>query len=210
MLPSPIQLESLVGEIRVNLIRITAIIVFFLNHLVAQYSGLSDVETANWFHFRVSAISGFWFLTALTVYFWTSLSPWSMKGACIVTALDLTMIGLLVTLSPAGPRSVLVFLFPIVIVAAALRLHLRLVYFTTLGALLAYGLCLGQFVFLKIGVDQYYSTGSDLRIPRDEQCFVALLLFVTGLIAGQYVRQALRLSGAVALQTEEAEATKHE
>ncbi len=190
--------ESLAGEIRVNFIRIVAIVAFFLNHLFAHYIEFVRPTDQASFHVAVLCIVIIWFLESLFVYFWTSLKPWSVKGSVIVHSTDLLMIATLIGISSAGPQSQFVFLLPILIVASALRLHLPLVYVATLGSLLVYWMTLGCYVFVQVGMEAYYAEGSLFRIPRNEQIFASIMILVTGLVAGQYTRQALRLANAVA------------
>ena len=91
-----------------------------------------------------------------------------------------------------GPRTPLVVLFFAVIASAPLRLSLRLVYVTTIGAVLGYLFLLGYYAWYVIGWTKYYST-PDLRIPRSAEAIVVLALLTTGVFAGQVVRQARRM-----------------
>lgn len=190
--------EALAGEIRVNFIRLAAVLAFFLNHLFAHYIEFVRYTNQASFHAAVLCIVAFWFLDSLFVYFWTSLKPWTVKGSVIVHSIDLLMIATLIGISSDGPQSQFVFLLPLLIVASALRLQLALIYVATLGSLLVYWVTLGYYVFVQVGAEAYYAQDSLFRIPRYEQFFASIMILVTGLVAGQYTRQALRLAYTVA------------
>jgi hypothetical protein len=91
-----------------------------------------------------------------------------------------------------GPRSPLVLLYFLVIASSPLRLSLPLVWVTTLGAMAASIVLLGYQYFYLIGPAEYYSSGQ--RLPRPAQVIFLLSLGGCGLLAGQMVRQARRLT----------------
>jgi hypothetical protein len=92
-----------------------------------------------------------------------------------------------------APRTPLVLLYFPVIASAPLRLSLPVVYAATAGAIAGYLFSLGYYAWYLVGFDRYYAT-PELRIPRSEEAIVVLSLLVTGLFAGQAVRQAVRIA----------------
>src|SRR5262249_59555100 len=82
-------------------------------------------------------------------------------------------------------------LYFLIIGSAPLRLSLRLVYVTTLGAMAGYVLFLGYYKYFLVGVERYAADPN--RLSRTDQAIFILALGAAGLLAGQMVRQARRL-----------------
>src|SRR4051794_39481292 len=122
---------------RVNLVRLLALIAFYGQHLLNVYFSRGDSALTGAFHLAVTALCIAWSIVALMLYVCLSRRwvPPGLKFAA--TAADLVLITALLTLS-GGPRSPLLVLYFLVIGAAALRLSLGLVYAATLGAVAAY------------------------------------------------------------------------
>jgi hypothetical protein len=185
------RLEGWAGEARVNLIRVAALLVFYGHHLLNVYVFQDDPSLRGRFHFSVSALALSWSVMAFVVFYCLARrwAPPALKY--VATAWDLGLITLLLA-EGDGPRSPLLVLYFLVIVAAALRLSLPLVYLATLGSVLSYLLLLGGYAWYQIGWEEYYSN-SAVRIPRPTQVIVVLALGTAGFLAGQLVRQAHRL-----------------
>jgi hypothetical protein len=115
--------------------------------------------------------------------------PWWLSYASV--AWDAAMITCICVLT-GDARTPLVLLFFVLIATAPLRLDLRLVYAATAGAILGYLFQLACYAWYVVGYTKYYATPA-LRIPRSHEAIVVLALLVTGLLAGQCVRQARRL-----------------
>ena len=81
----------------------------------------------------------------------------------------------------AGPHSPLIFLYFLVVAASPLRLSLRLVYASTLGAMAAATLMMGGYVFGLIGQAEYYAPTSTLMVPRSSEIVFLLSLGAAGL-----------------------------
>src|SRR5207248_558865 len=93
-----------------------------------------------------------------------------------------------------GPKSTsLVLLYLLVVAASPPRLSLRLVWLATVAAVLGYVIALGHYVLLIVGEMAYYAL-PELRIPRSQEVITVLAILTAGLLAGQAVRQALRLT----------------
>jgi hypothetical protein len=179
------RIESWAGEVRVNLIRLVALVGFYGHHLVNVYLYRDDPSVAGRYHTAVTALVLAWASGVLVLHVCLTrrwVPPWLKYAA---TAWDLVLITALLVLG-RDPRSMLSVLYFLVIGAAALRLSLPLVYAATLGALAAYLFFLGYVRFwLELPAEQ--------RLPRPQQVVFLLGLAVAGLLAGQGVRQARRL-----------------
>ena len=190
------RVESLAGEARVNLVRLAAVFAFYLRHLIAISTSDSAAREAGQYHVGATIIAGAWFAIVVAVHVCLShryLPAWLKYASC---AFDLLMVALLGMLR-ADPRAPVVLLFFPIIVSAAVRLSLPLVYFATIGSALGYLSALAYYAWHVIGYDRYYST-PELRIPRGDEAMFILALLVTGVFAGQVVRQARRLTRPLA------------
>ena len=187
------RLEEWAGEVRVNLIRLTGIVLFYGRHVVEYLLASPGAYVRGPYHLRATWIAAAWAASVLLVRFQLArrvVPPW-LKYA--TTAWDLFLVTLLCMVA-GGPRSPLTLLLFLVVAMAPLRLSLRLVYATTAGAILSYLCLLAYYAWFKIGRQKYYST-PELRIPRSEEAIYVLALLVAGLLAGQVVRQARRMAG---------------
>lgn len=191
------RLEEWAGEVRVNLIRLTGIVLFYGRHLVEYLFAAPGAYVRGPYHLRVTWLAAAWGAAVLLVRFHVArrfVPPWLKYAA---TAWDLFLVTVLCMIA-GGPRSPLVLLLFLVVAMAPLRLSLRLVYATTAGAILSYLSVLAFYAWFKIGRAKYYST-PELRIPRREEAIYVLALLVAGLLAGQVVRQARRIAGGYAV-----------
>lgn len=179
------RIEAWAGEVRVNLIRLVAILGFYGHHLVNVYLLRDDPSVAGAFHAAVTALVLAWSAMVLALYFCLSrrwVPPWLMYAT---VAWDMVLVTALLMLTKDAHTS-LAALFFLVIVTAPLRLSLPLVYFATLGSMAAYLFFLG---YLKYGLGLL----DEQRLSRPNQVIFELALGATGLLAGQMVRQARRL-----------------
>jgi hypothetical protein len=186
------RLEEWAGEVRVNLIRVAAILAFYGHHLLNVYVVRDDPTVAGRFHEAMTALAISWTIMAAVIWFvlarrWV---PPALKY--LATAGDLALLTLLLA-QEGGVQSPLLVLYFLVISAAALRLALPLVYVATLGAILSYLGLLGAYAWYQIGWEEYYANPA-VRIPRTHQIILILALATAGFLAGQMVRQTRRLS----------------
>jgi hypothetical protein len=188
------RLEAWAGEVRVNLLRTAALVVFYGHHLLNVYVyGRDPSPEAAIFHVEATAIALAWTgaIVVLHVCLTRRWVPPGLKYAA--TFWDITLISALLLANSEGPRSSLVFLYFVVLAAAPLRLSLSLVYAATLGIMLAATLVLGHYVFYRVGRDAYYAADSPYRFARSSEIIFLLAVGACGLFAGQVVRQARRL-----------------
>jgi len=196
------RVESWAGEIRVNLIRLIAIVLFYGRHLIQVFMSAPDAPVRGKYHLQVTAIAVAWGAAAIALHIRLSrrqVTP-ALKYAAV--AWDAIMITLLCAIA-GGPTSPLVLLYFPLIAMAPLRLSLRLVYLTTALAMLGYLLLLGHYAWYVIGFHKYYAT-PELRLSRKTEAIVLICMLVCGLLAGQVVRQARRIaSGHLAVTVSE-------
>jgi hypothetical protein len=186
------RLEEWAGEVRVNLVRLVGVLLFYGRHVFEYALAPPEAPVRGPYHLRVTAIAAVWAALVILVQFQLrrrSVPPWLKY---VATACDLFLVTLL-CMAAGGPRSPLVLLLFLVIAMAPLRLSLPLVYATTTGAVFAYLCLLAFYAWFKVGYAKYYAT-PELRIPRGEEAVYVLALLVAGLLAGQVVRQARRIA----------------
>jgi len=193
------RVESLAGEARVNLVRLAAVFAFYLRHLIA-ISAQGGGSEGGQYHVGATIIAGAWFAIVVAIHVCLSrryLPGWLKYASCAFDLLMVTLLGMM----RADPRSPVVLLYFPIIISAAVRLSLPLVWFATVGSALGYLAVLAHYAWRVIGYDRYYSeywTRKELRIPRGDEALVILALIVTGVFAGQVVRQARRLTRPLA------------
>jgi hypothetical protein len=191
--PDAQRLEGWAGEVRVNLIRLLALVAFYGYHLLNVYVIREDPTLQGLYHAQVTAVVVAWCLVVVVLYFCLARRwvPPGLKYAAVLA--DLCLITALLIVPGNGPKSPLVVLYFLVIVSAGLRLSLPLVYTATLGSVAAYLIVLGTYVFGQIGAVRYYAADSIYRVPRTQEVICLLALGGAGLLTGQLVRQARRL-----------------
>jgi hypothetical protein len=191
------RIESWAGEVRVNMIRMIGIALFYGRHFFDVMLNPGAVDQA--YHHRVTAVAVIWAVAAMALH-WLLVRrrycPPTLHYATI--AFDAFMIALLCTIA-GGPRTPLMLLFFPLIAMAPLRLSLPVVYASTVAAAGGYLIVVAYYAWYEIGIERYYST-PHLRIPRSEQAIYVLAMIVTGLLAGQMVRQARRIARGPHLQ----------
>jgi hypothetical protein len=183
--------EAWAGELRVNLIRLLAIVVFYARHLVEFYAAAPDAPVRGVYHGRVTVTVLLWATAAVVLHLILSRRhlPRALPYAAVL--LDVLMTTLLCCVA-GGPRTPLVVLYFVIVAGAPLRLSVRIIRTATLAAAGGYLFVVGYYAWHVIGYDRYYAT-PELRIPRGEQAVIVLALLVTGVFAGQSVRQTRRL-----------------
>jgi hypothetical protein len=199
------RLESWAGEVRVNLIRIVALAAFYVYHLLNVYVLHDDPALRGEFHIVVTIVVAAWAVAALLLHLFLTRRQVSPLLPFVASSWDLALLTLLLALTQGGPKSPLLVLYFLIVAAAPLRMSLLLVYATTLGAMAAYLLLLGNHVFIVVGADRYYQADFAERIPRTQEVIFLLGLGIAGLLAGQTVRQARRLGRGYPLVVDEGE-----
>lgn len=184
--------EAWAGEIRVNLIRLAAIVLFYGRHLVEWFLSAPDAPIRGRYHLAVTGVVLLWTVLALLLHGWLArkyFEPWMKYLAIAVDGLMITLLCILA----GGPRTPLVLVYFGLIASSPLRLSIRAVYFATALAMAGYLVLLGHYAWYQIGFRRYYAT-PELRIPRNEEIITLLAMLVCGLFAGQIVRQIRRIA----------------
>src|SRR5260370_39912026 len=120
------RVETWAGEMRVNLLRLVGIVLFYGRHLAALLFGKAEFERGR-YHLQVTMIAVSWAASVILVHWALSrrVVPYWLKYA--TTAWDAVLITLLCVIS-GGPHSpMLVLYFPLG-ASAPLRLSLPLVW----------------------------------------------------------------------------------
>jgi hypothetical protein len=191
------RIESWAGEIRVNRLRLAAIIIFYVRHLIDIYVNPLNRQFSGKYHLMVTLIVLAWAALVLWLHWALSQRRMGERLKYISVIWDLAMVTLLGVVA-GGPQTPLMLLYFIVIASAPLRLSLKLVWVATLGAMTGYALVLAYYAWWVIGWDKYYAT-PELRIPRSVEFIWVLAIGVSGLLAGQVVRQMRRISSGYAV-----------
>jgi hypothetical protein len=182
------RLEAWAGEVRVNLIRLAAIVAFYGHHLLNVFVlSRNDASLRGTYHATVTVLVLAWSLAALALHFCLTRRwvPPALKY--VATGWDLMLITAVLVVG-RDPKSMLAVLYFLVVVAAGLRLSLPLVWAATLGAMAAYGFFLGYVRF-------WLDLPAEQRLGRTQQIVFLLALGAAGLLAGQVVRQVRRMAG---------------
>jgi hypothetical protein len=189
------RIEAWAGEVRVNLVRLVAIVAFYGHHLVNLYLYRDDPVFTGPYHAGVTALVLAWALAVVVLYLGLSrrwLPAWLPYA---VVAWDVLLITALLLLT-GDPRTWLPVLYLLVVASSALRLSLPLVATATVGSMAAYLVFLGHVRFvLQLPPEQ--------RLSRPNQIIFLLALATAGLVAGQAVRQARRLVQGYPVTVEE-------
>jgi hypothetical protein len=180
------------GESRANLLRIVAIGAFYLVQLVHFYGFSSRSASEVLFHQRATAIAVAWTMVALavTLCLRRHFFPAALKYAS--TACDLALLTSLAALA-AGPHSPLVAAFFVIVVMSGMRFNLRLVWMSTIGAMLCYWLLVG----IADGRDSKWFDSQHAVAPV-EQLVMLVSLGLTGIVVGQVVRRVKGLAAQYA------------
>jgi hypothetical protein len=176
------------GESRANLLRIAAIGVFYGVQLVHFYVFSARDAAAMTFHQQATAIAAAWALAALGVMLSLRRQIFPAVLKYCTSACDLVLLTALAALA-AGPHSPLVLAYFVIVALAGLRFSLGLVWFTTLGAMLAY--------WLLVGVADWRTSrwfDDNHAVAPVEQLVTLVSLGLTGIVVGQVVRRVKALA----------------
>lgn len=177
------------GEARANLLRIVGVGAFYVVELV-NYYGLSlgfielpKVVDAR-FHQTVTALAVAWTLAALGFLLCLKERFFPPYLKYVSAGCDIVLLTAVLAVAD-GPRSPLVVGYFLLVVLAALRFSLSLVWFSTAGAM-------GGYLFL-LAYARWFAE-RDMRVPRYHQIIFLLALSLTGVVLGQVIRRVRRLA----------------
>lgn len=186
--------EEYEGEGRANLLRLIGVTAFYAIELV-NYHGLNlgflqmRPEVNRTFHIVATLLTLAWAMLCggVLVCRRQHIFPHALKF--VSTGGDLLLLTCMLTLAD-GPRSPLGVAYFLIIVLAALRFNLALVWFATCGAVAGYLFLLG---YARWGEIPGWPK-SDMAVPRYAQLMFVLALVLTGVIVGQVVRRVRHLA----------------
>jgi hypothetical protein len=195
--------EEFEGEGRANLLRLIGVTAFYTVELV-NYHGLNlgflqmprVVDRS--FHLAVTMLAVAWSMLCLSVLYCRSQRIFPFWLKFITTGCDLVLLTTVLALAD-GPRSPLVVAYFLIIALAALRFSLRLIWFSTSGAVAGYLFLLG---FARWGSVPGW-VKADMTVPRYYQVVFLLALVLTGVVLGQVIRRVRRLADNYARRIEE-------
>lgn len=167
------------GELRSAVLRAIAVVVFYSVQLI-HFIGLNDRTTLDvLFHRQATMISVIWLCLSLAAF--VALKSGFMPAwlKYIFTFSDVCLVTILAMFGK-GPSSPMVLAFFVVIAMAALRFRLGLVWFSTLGSMVAY-------TILVANADPVWFD-SDHTIPILHQAITLLSIGATGVVLGQMIR----------------------
>lgn len=177
------------GEQRANLLRIVGIGVFYAVELI-NYHGLHlgvlemPAVVDRPFHLAVTFLAVAWTMVALGVFLCLRNQFFPAALKYVSTSCDLVLLTSILCVAD-GPRSPLVVGYFLVLVVAALRFNLELIWFATAAAAACYLYLLG---YARWFADR------DIRVPRYHQLIFLLAVVMTGVFLGQVVRRVRRLA----------------
>src|SRR6266542_4019700 len=186
------RVEGWAGEIRVNLVRLLAIVIFYARHLIEYFMSAPDAPIRGRYHLAVTILIVAWAFEAGLLHLWLSRRRYEAGIKYAAALWDAIMITALCAVAK-DPRSPLVMIYFAFIATTPLRLSLKLIYFATAAAMLGYLVLLAYYAWYVIGFQKYYAT-PEVRVPRSHEVIVLLSMLVCGLLAGQVVRQARRIA----------------
>jgi hypothetical protein len=195
--------EEYEGEGRANLLRGIALIAFYSVELI-NYYGLNlgfvqmPQEVDRPFHLAMTMLTLVWATLCLGVFLCRRQRIFPSWLKFLSTGCDLLLLTTVLTLGD-GPRSPLVVVYLLIIVLAALRFNLALIWCATAGAVAGYLYLLG---FAQWGAIPGWPKGN-MHIPRYHQVIFLLALVLTGVMAGQVIRRVRALAEHYATRLQE-------
>jgi hypothetical protein len=177
------------GESRANLLRIVAIGAFYLVQLYTFYVHFAGDSQQLPFHQKATGIAVAWTMVALAVMLCLRrrIFPAALKYCS--TACDLLLLTSLAALANRA-LSPLVLAFFVIIAMSALRFSLRLVWFSTIGAMLGY--------YALVGMSDNTWFDKEHVVPVPTQLITLLSLALTGVVLGQVVRRVKAMAAEYA------------
>ncbi len=189
------------GESRTNLLRIIAVGAFYIIELLRFYVFQKGTAEQLPFHRHATMVAVAWTMVGLAVLLCLRMRifPAALKYAS--TACDVLLLTALAALA-GGPFSALVHVYFLVIVLAALRFSLGLVWFATIAGMAGYWALVGL-------EDSKTSRWFDANhvVPPTTQLVTLLSLAMTGVVLGQVVRRVKGMAEDYARRMAAAEKT---
>lgn len=178
--------QEYTAEARANLLRVVGVGTFYIIELLNHY-GLSlgalelpPVEGVDRpFHIAVTSLAAIWatLVVAIHLCLRQRIFPWYLKF--LSTGSDLVLLTSILVVAD-GPSSPLIVGYILIVILAALRLNLPLIWFSTLGAMVGYlALC---------GYARWF-TDRAIGVPRYYEFIFLLAVALAGVALGQLIRR---------------------
>ena len=194
------------AEGRANLLRIAAIGALYLIHLWSYLSASRELpgpgflqlaganEISDRFHAMVTLLAVAWAVFAMGVLIALQQKLFPRWLPYLSTAVDITLLTGIICLGSVS-RSPLVAGYFLVLILVAMRLDLRLLWFSTAGCAVAFLCVLGCAKWpATFGIDALVPAGAEIRIPRYHQVIVIVSIVLAGVMLGQLVRRVRHLA----------------
>lgn len=192
------------AELRVNVLRIIAVGLFYLVHLAHYHAA----DGASWLaflqmdggtkispnrHLAITAVAVAWTMWAFAVHFLLQDRVFPRRLPVVSIVIDSTLLTAILTLSN-GAASPLVAGYFLIIIMAGLRLNLGWIWLATGSAMAGYLFVLGCTKWPRgLLLEQPLP-----HVPRYHQVMVILALVLAGLVVGQSVRHIRRVVNDIA------------
>src|SRR6476469_6158057 len=115
--------EAWAGEIRVNLVRMLAIVLFYGRHLIEWIMSPADAPIRGRYHLAVTVVIIAWAFEAMVLHTWLSRRRYEAWVKYFAVVWDAMLITVLCAIA-GGPKSPLVVVYFALVATAPLRLSL--------------------------------------------------------------------------------------
>ncbi len=179
------------GELRAALARVVLVACCYAAQLLNFMVFAERTEASVLFHRQATYVAAGWLFVSLAVLV-ALTRQWFPKWFKYVTqSVDIALLTLLAWLG-TGPNSPLIAMYFVLIVLAALRCNLTLLWYGTLGAMVGY--------LILVAVDDPKWFDADHATSPIEQIITHLALGATGILSGQLVRMVRQVTEMRATQ----------
>lgn len=182
------------AERRTNLLRVLAIAAFYLVHLANYYRwfGLPEMPGADRrFHQLMTALAAAWIAVALAIRLALDRQFFPSAMKYITTLVDVVLLTLVIGAAD-GPRSPLVVGYFLILMVAALRFSLGLLWCGTAAVVAGY--------FGLLADAKWFAT-TDKTVPAHTALIVLVAMVFGGVTLGAVVRRVRRLAIEFAART---------
>jgi hypothetical protein len=188
------------AERRANLLRVLAIAAFYLVHMANYYRwfGLPEMPAADRrFHQLMTALAAAWIAVALAIRVALDRQFFPVAMKYVTTLADVVLLTLVIGTAD-GPRSPLVVGYFLILMVAALRFSLSLVWCGTAAVVVGY---------VGLLADAKWFAAADKTVPAHTALIVLVAMAFGGVTLGAVVRRVRRMAFEFAARTSSARLT---
>lgn len=168
-------------ELRLGILRLFAIALLYAIHLVGFLTNATPTEEERRFHWSATLLAIAWLVFGIVLLGMLLKKSFPRWTGLATTIIDLVFLVAVATLGQKANSPLVVVLF-LILIAAALRFDLRLVWITTLG-------CLASYLFLLAAGDPGSWFDSERAVPVTTELLMLASITIGGLLCGQIVRR---------------------